>query len=225
MHMGAHGSVIMAVDQEPIAKLFELPFGRPAKADRPSLPVTHVVPVSASSILVFAYDEVFETDAQLASWRRLPKFEARYKAGRPDAVGAYPAVKSAQLLGVSPRRLAIATALDGLVELRGETFVPHRLSGQLGNSDVTRFDDWAGRIVARGDTLDSGAWVLGGESRDEWRAIDATCPVALPESSRNGWKPDTSSSPSRRQAPGRVSRPAGPLAHRQARLAGDRPLQ
>ena len=95
------------------------------------------------------------------------------------------------LLGASPRRLAIATALDGWVELRGETFVPHRISGQLGNSYVTRFDDWAGRIVARGDTLNDGAWVLGGESGDGWRAIDATCPVALSDSSRNRWAPDT----------------------------------
>ena len=56
---------------------------------------------------------------------------------------------------------------------------------------MTRFDDWAGRIVARGDTLDDDAWVLGGEGHDEWRAIEVTCPVALPESSRNGWAPDT----------------------------------
>jgi hypothetical protein len=189
MLMGAHGSVIMAVDQEPITKLFELPLGRPEKPDRPSMPVTHVVPVTEGSVLVFAFDQVFETDARLGSWRRLPKFEAQRRSGRPDVVSAYPGAISVHLLGRSPRRLAIATALDGWVELRGETFVPHRLTGQLGELYVGRFDDWAGRIVARGETLDAGAWVLGGQ--DGWRAIDATCPVALPETTANGWTPDT----------------------------------
>jgi hypothetical protein len=190
MHVGGRASFIMAVDQEPIAKLFDLPYtGRATKTDRPSLPVTNVVPVSDGSFLVFAHDQVFETDARLASWRRLPELGARYKPGRPDADGASPVVKSVHLLGRSPRRLAIATAVDGWVELRGETLVPHRLSGQLGKIQVGRFDDWAGRLVARGETLDAGAWVLGGDG--EWRAIEATCPVALPETTANGWTPDT----------------------------------
>ena len=122
-HLGGRGSFIMAVDQEPIAKLFDLPFtGRPTKPDRPSMPVTHVVPVSDGSYLVFAFDQVFETDARLATWRPLPKFEARYKPGRLDTVAAYPRVIAVHLLGASPRRLAIATGRDGWEELRGETW-------------------------------------------------------------------------------------------------------
>jgi hypothetical protein len=188
MHMGARGSFIMAVDAEPPARLLELGFGRTAGPDRPGMPITHVVPVGEGRMLVFAYDQVFETDAQLASWRRLPKLMARYRSGRPDAIGNYPAVKSIHLLGGAPRRLAIATARDGWLELRDGTFVAHAMAGQLGIADVTRFDDWAGRIVARGDTLEEGAWVLGKEG-DGWRPIEASPPVALPESARNGWTP------------------------------------
>jgi hypothetical protein len=188
VHMGARGSFIMAVDQEPPARLLELGFARAARPDRPSLPITHVVPVGDGRMLVFAYDQLFETDAQLASWRRLPKLAARYRSGRPDAIGNGPAVKSVHLLGASPRRLAIATARDGWVELRDEAFTAHALAGQLGNVEVTRFDDWAGRIVARGDSPDEGAWVLAPQG-DGWRPIEASPPVALPESARNGWTP------------------------------------
>jgi hypothetical protein len=182
MHMGGRGSFIAAIDREPSVKLFEARFARTPAPDRPSLPITNVVPLPGGrSFLVLAYEQAYEVDAALAAWRPLPRFQAHYTPGRPDAVGVYPAVKAVQVIGESPRRIAIATGLDGWVELRGDEFVAHRIAGQIGSSNIERVDDWAGRIVARAGHLDGGAWALG---PDGWAEIEAASPVALPETTR-----------------------------------------
>jgi hypothetical protein len=79
------------------------------------------------------------------------------------------------LLGESPRRLAVATAADGWIELGDRQSIDHRLTGQLESSAIRRFGDWAGRITAGDDEGD--AWVFDG---DGWRPIQAPPPIALP---------------------------------------------
>jgi len=174
-HMGGCGNFIMAVDRQPAAKLFETPFARPPSRQGPSDPVTHIVPLRGGrSYLVLAYGQLFEADPTFTTWKQLPRFEAKYEWGRPTAVGAFPAAKSIHLLGESPLRLAISTALDGWIELRWHTYARHSLAGQIGSSEISAFDDWAGRVVARSDEE---SWVLGPQG---WAPIDVSSPVGLP---------------------------------------------
>jgi hypothetical protein len=183
-HMGV-GTFVASIDGSAPHNLYRVPYLGKAPPDRPRLPITNVVELTAGTFLVFAYDDVFEVDTTFAKWRRSKPFEAHYELGRADAVGTYPAIRSVQVLDPVARRVAIATGLDGWVEMRGERFIAHPLAGQLGADNVDAFSFSAGRLVARsyGDS-----WTLGSSG---WKRVWAPSPVVLPQVAQNGSVPHT----------------------------------
>ena len=82
------------------------------------------------------------------------------------------------MIGESPLRLLISTALNGWVELREGRYVPHQIAGQLAEPSIRRVGDWAGKLVADGE---GESFVL---EPDGWHLIDASSPVPLPEVAR-----------------------------------------
>jgi hypothetical protein len=162
-HMWMHQAFVSSVDSGAVKVLFDSGFVRKASPDRPTFPITHLVAVRGGrSFLAFSYDQVFQVDAKLSHWKRLPDFKAHYQWGRPDAVGSFPAARSIYVVGESPLRLLIATALDGWMELREGRYVPHRVAGQLPTTRVRAVEDRAGKLVAHGDgeafVLESDGW-------------------------------------------------------------------
>ncbi len=92
----------------------------PFPTDRPFLPITHVLEDSGTgAIVVVAFSEVYRTDARLARWDKFHELTIGYRSGRPDAVGAYPAVRSVLPMAEpgKPMGLLFVTQLDGLVRL------------------------------------------------------------------------------------------------------------
>lgn len=184
MHLGMHQAFVSSVDGAAVKKLFDSEFVDKRRPDRPTLPITHLLAVRGGrSFLAFSYDQVFEVDSKLSRWRKLPNFVARYHWGRPDAVGSYPAVRSIYVMGESPLRLLIATALDGWMELRDGRYVSHQVAGQLAASRVGGVGDWGGKLVAHGET---GSFVL---ESDGWHLVEASSPVALREVARRKEQP------------------------------------
>jgi hypothetical protein len=184
MHMWMHQAFVSSVDGAG-KKLFDSGFVSKKRADRPTLPITQLVAVRGGrSFLAFSYHQVFEVDSKFSRWRKLPEFTAHYHAGRPDAVGSYPAVRSLYVLSEAPLHLLVATALDGWMELRDGRFIPHLVAGQLPATGIRAVEDRAGKLVAHGE---DGSFVL---ESDGWnREKQMSSPVALPEVARQKGQP------------------------------------
>jgi hypothetical protein len=184
MHLGMHHGFVSSVDGAAAKTLFDSGFADKRRPDRPTFPITHLVAVRGGrSFLAFSYNQVFEVDSKLSRWRKLPDFAAHYHWGRPDAVGSYPAVRSIYVMGESPLRLLVATALDGWMELREGRYVPHRVAGQLAATHVRAVEDRSGKLVAHGE---GGSFVL---ESDGWHLEEVSSPVALPEVVRRKGQP------------------------------------
>lgn len=140
-HMGFNSGYLTRLDEkEPRSLLtFEGPHGPEEKVDpdRPMLPVTRVVEEN-NSLLVFSYSDVFRFDKKLKSGKRVASLEIQYRWGRPDAVGAYPSLRTVHPPTREGEPYALATIADGYVLLDGAKVIPHRLAGQLGASQVHR---------------------------------------------------------------------------------------
>jgi hypothetical protein len=92
----------------------------PFATDRPYLPITHIIEEPGSgTLVVLAFSEMYRTDARLAGWRKVDELEIGYRAGRPDAVGMYPSVRSVEPIAEPgrPPGFLFATRLDGLLRL------------------------------------------------------------------------------------------------------------
>jgi hypothetical protein len=185
MHMWMHQAFVVSVHDTASKTLYDSGFVRKTRPGRPTYPITHLVAMRGGrSFLALSYDQTFEVDAKLSRWKRLPDLKAHYHWGRPDAVGSYPAVQSIYVLGESPLRLLVATALDGWMELREGRFVSHRVAGQLGATRIRGVEDRAGKLVAHGE---NGSFVL---ESDGWHLDEELpSPVALPEVIRSKEKP------------------------------------
>ncbi len=107
--------------EEPAAKAEPRP-GRSRHSPRtdPYLPITHVLEDSRTgAIVVVAFSEIYRTDARLARWEKIHELNIGYRSGRPDAMGAYPSVRSVLPIEEpgKPMGLLFVTRLDGLVRL------------------------------------------------------------------------------------------------------------
>jgi hypothetical protein len=138
-HMGFNSGFITRVDQVPPRALFAFkpPRNDAEKPDPglPRLPITHVVD-EGDGLLVLSYSDVFRVDPGFTSWKKVATLEINYRWGRPDAVGAYPAVRVVH----PPRRAGgaylFATIGDGYVSLEGPKATARGMPGQLGSSDI-----------------------------------------------------------------------------------------
>jgi hypothetical protein len=136
----------------------------PFPADRPFLPITHVIEDAGTGVLVVvSFSDVYRTDARLARWEKTHELRVRYRWGRADAVGAYPSVRSVLALEEpgKPMGLLFATRLDGLIRLADGRETGRALSGQLGA-------EFVGRIEG------SAEGVLFFDGDDPWRLRDGT---------------------------------------------------
>ena len=60
---------------------------------RPRMPITHILE-EKGGLLIFSYSDVFRVDKTLKAWNKVATLEIHYRWGRPDAMGAYPAVSA-----------------------------------------------------------------------------------------------------------------------------------
>jgi hypothetical protein len=159
MHFSSSG-FIARVDRGKLEVLGRYSSDKKAKTDSPPklprYPITHIIPdPKGIGLLVFAYHDLFRVDPKLKNWRHLGKIELRYRWGRPDAIGAYPALRTVHALGDKSGDLICTSAFNGLLRIRGGRVTQYVVPGQIG-------DDWIDTILPA-----SGASVLGG--RDLWR--------------------------------------------------------
>lgn len=128
LHMGMSSAFVARVDGAAPQTVWESEtvMERTGTPTSPRLPISLVVPAGDDRIVV-SYGEVFRADPALKRFTYLGRSELRYNPGRPDAMGSYPASRSALWVnGV----LVLATVRDGLVRALDGT--SSRVGGQLG---------------------------------------------------------------------------------------------
>ncbi|MBI4954270.1 MAG: hypothetical protein HY908_19755 [Myxococcales bacterium] len=147
--------------------------GAAAGADRPVGPITEVLGEPGGTFLALGYDAVWRADAAFTRFDRVAGLSFRHRPGRPDAMGSYPAVRSAARL--DDGSLLVATGRDGLVRIAPDgDLASSRLAGQLEAA-------WLGSIaLGRGTALwsddpDGAPWRL----RDgRWSQVPVYPPAA-----------------------------------------------
>jgi hypothetical protein len=147
---------------------------RQAKPDstpkRPRYPITHVVPdPQGDGLLVFAYRDLFRVDAELKTWRHLGTIELRYRPGRPDAMGSYPALRAVRAVGDKSGDLIGTSARDGLLRIREGRVTQYVVPGQIGDDRIDTILPAAGASVLGG----AGLWRYGGGG---WQATSVFPP-------------------------------------------------
>lgn len=84
----------------------------------PLMPITHIVDNPLTQTLVVqAYSNVSSTDYHCTSWQKDSSLRVRYRPGRRDAIGYYPAVTAVASDPLHSDRMLYATALDGFITL------------------------------------------------------------------------------------------------------------
>jgi hypothetical protein len=135
-HMGSNEGEITRVDDGKARTLasfrahMNVPQPEP-NPSRPCMPITHILE-EKGGLLVFSYSDVFRVDKAFKAWNKAATLKIQYRWGRPDAMGAYPAVRAVH----PPRRegepYLLATIGDGYVFFDGQKGTPHSIPGQLG---------------------------------------------------------------------------------------------
>jgi hypothetical protein len=114
------------------------------------LPVTRMI-AQGDHLVAFLWNIAFAVDPTLTTWTRIGALPARVRWGRPDAVGAYPAIVDAVTL--PDGAVVVATVRDGLFRLGDGAVTAHALAGPVGFAP-TRVDVSGGAVVvADGDAL------------------------------------------------------------------------
>jgi hypothetical protein len=184
MHLGSTSGFITRVDRGKSEELASFGCLGREKADgppkRPRYPITHVVPdAKGDGLLIFSYSDLFRVDAKLANWQYLGAVELRYRWGRPDAMGAYPALRTILAVGDKPGELICTTARDGLLRIRDGKVTQFVVPGQIGDDRVDTLLPAAGATLLAGE---GGVWRF---DAGRWQ------PVSLfptePPSKREGW--------------------------------------
>lgn len=85
-----------------------------------ALPVVRMIP-EGGGFLVLVWNELYQVDPGFTTWTRMAAIRAREHAGRPDAVGNYPATIAMFRAG---GQLVFATSRDGLFVSRGTKIEP-----------------------------------------------------------------------------------------------------
>jgi hypothetical protein len=120
-------------------------------------PISNIV-AEDTGYLVFSGSDVLHADSELQIWGKVARMELRDSAGRPDAVGVYPAVKGAVAIGTG--RVLCVTGKDGLVEIRQGQVVTHALPGQVDLEGVRFLGENERGVVAGRETRWGGSYDL-----------------------------------------------------------------
>jgi hypothetical protein len=136
-HMGMYGAFVTRAAPEPVKDLYHFEgmaplFARQQKAwfaaSEPRVPLTHAFARPTGGVWLLSQHAFIEVDSELRRFKRVADLILKNVPGRPDAVGDYPAVRSA----VSDRdRIVLATRLDGFVTLENGSVVPHGLPTRI----------------------------------------------------------------------------------------------
>jgi len=147
-HMGSNGCFIARLDRGQFESLFDndldaeqwMRSRRENKPPtKPGFPITHILEEGKTgNLIVLAFGEVFRVDKGLKEWKFIGRLNIRYRPGRPDAMGSYPAVRRASVLSDKARTLVCSTTLDGMTSLAGGVFSPRALPQQYEGDNVSR---------------------------------------------------------------------------------------
>lgn len=176
MHMGINAASLVRVDELMPRPLFNYDQadngGKPPTG--PSAPITHIIE-DGDGLLVLSYSDVFRVDRSLKNWKAADAMSLRYKWGRPDAVGAYPAVQALLAPSRAGEPIVAATAGEGLIALDGGKTAPRSSAGRLGASEVHRIENSAeGLLFIEDDEYP--AWTLGPNG---WKILDLAPPFQV----------------------------------------------
>jgi hypothetical protein len=156
LHMGSDG-FIGRVDRGRCEGLFRfdgLSDDKPLPADRPHLPVTHVIEdPKTGAIQVVSFSDIYRTDSKLAHWAKVHVLKIGYRWGRPDALGTYPSVRSVLPIQEPGKadRLLFTTRMGGFVRLADGKQTNHPVAtGQVGIAYVERIENSAEGVLALG---------------------------------------------------------------------------
>src|SRR5262249_34252174 len=103
---------------------------------------------------------IYRTDARLARWEKAHELKIAYRGGRPDAVGAYPSIRTVLPIRQAggPMGLLFATRLGGLIRGDGGKTTSHALPGQLGAEFIEGIEDSREGLLVFGGSRDGGDW-------------------------------------------------------------------
>lgn len=152
------------------------PESRPEpRPSRPRMPITHVFQ-EEGGLLVVSYSDVFRVDKELTSWKWVATLDLEYRWGRPDAVGAYPAVCAVNPPRRSGEPYVLATIGDGYLALEAEKVTPRALPGQLGAADVVRIENSSEGTLCFEEDTQNPVWRLGSKG---WEIASLAPPLEL----------------------------------------------
>jgi hypothetical protein len=140
IHFAATSYIGKIVDNSKLEKVFASDGLLSAPTTAPSSPVMPVTGIlhepNSRDLIVVAYSEVYRVDELFSHWQHLSTLSIDYAPGRPDAMGFYPAVASAQALDGGDRlRLIFGTRGNGIVEIDQRQVIPHEIE-----HDVPRWE-------------------------------------------------------------------------------------
>jgi hypothetical protein len=154
-HMGSTDGFISRVEEGRAEELYfldavpggqkqfnndELAGGREAD-EGPDAPITSIVQdPQTRALVIMSLDYVYRTDENLKRWKATHRLHIRYRSGRPDAMGAYPSVRSVHLLE-GTNHLICGTRMDGIVLLDGHNETASALPGQLELEEIDRIEN------------------------------------------------------------------------------------
>lgn len=142
-HLGASSAWIARLDDAGMVTLYENEDtlrGEVRRSEKPRAPITHIVEhPTKEQLYVVSYSELFRAPPKLERFRLAYKLDLRYRAGRPDAVGAYPSIASVEWIG-RHHELLVSTRFDGLLRLSRGRQDQHAFAGELGATGIDRME-------------------------------------------------------------------------------------
>lgn len=180
-HMGITDGEFTRVDLDAPRVVFayespELFWGGPqADPNLPEMPPTRVLE-EPDGFLVFSYDDVFRVDRAFKTWKRVTTLDLDYEWGRPDAVGAYPAITDVLTPSREGEPHIIATNLNGILLLDGTNLTAMTAPGQLIAPSVSEIRNTTeGLLFLSGDGRAVG-WRLGAKG---WETVQLAPPYEI----------------------------------------------
>ncbi len=161
MHFSSNG-FIARIDRGTNERLGLYAGAAVARPKQPLFPITHVIPdPNGDGLLVFAYRDLFRVNTQLKNWQHLASIDLRYRWGRPDAMGSYPALRTVLDVGDKSGDLICTTGQDGLRRIKNGSVSQYMVPGQIGDDRIGTIFPAAGTSLLRGEDLwrySQGSW-------------------------------------------------------------------
>jgi hypothetical protein len=191
-HFGVGDSYIFRLRPEGIDTLFNAPphniWNDTASTQpiMPSYPVTHIIdnPVTRT-LVVQAYSTIFHTDYNATFWRKDSSLLVRYKSGRRDAIGSYPAVRATSFFPDNYERILCATAFEGFITLDKAGQHNHTLPNEAEITQVQSILPYkTGPIFFPRDYSGEMPWQY---NRGQWQSADTFPLPPLPDRKYCNW--------------------------------------